>query len=495
MHVTLAQIEDALSACGKHHGKATRVSLAASRDKGFEGIELFEGQPAEPDVLYVMQRDGATRPRAAFAIAAEGGSLASVASADGIGPVSALNAVTRYLMRYSRCLDAMRERYVEHRDLHGLCQELSNFAGNPVVAYDEDIFPIMQVGFTPEESIAYFGSEAISIDWILNEGTGWNVENQDYPLNADEPYRSTSRDGEKSSVTCNIMADGRRCGMLEIYRLDNDITAAHAQLLKQACRIVAAGPDIAEQKFLTRKLQGHQAIKGQDLDWLAAAKWNEGDSVYVMAVHIPSNPGLDTNIGVYLARLLRTQFPNAAHVMIDECLAVVLNERFDRQDAAKEKAESLIARSAAGLHAGMSEAVPGLQTLHERFEHARFAARFAAASDEAAVAFYEKCRFAYLADLCGFAGKRSLIADARVARMHADDLAHGSQSTLTARAFIESGFSLNATAEKLAVHRNTVVYRLKLIRDRYGIDLSAPIRDDELVFHVLLSCKLLLVPR
>jgi DNA-binding PucR family transcriptional regulator len=82
--------------------------------------------------------------------------------------------------------------------------------------------------------------------------------------------------------------------------------------------------------------------------------------------------------------------------------------------------------------------------------------------------------------------------DAAVAHMHADDLESGTDNVLTAKTYIETGFNLNATAQAISVHRNTMAYRLKQIHDRYGIDLSVPVADHDLVFRVLLSCKILL---
>ena len=135
--------------------------------------------------------------------------------------------------------------------------------------------------------------------------------------------------------------------------------------------------------------------------------------------------------------------------------------------------------------------MPSMDSLHEAYEHARFAARFAYEQRAENAIRFEECRFADFVDLCDLEGNRALVVDANVARLHADDLQAGSQNMLTARTFIEAGFSLNATAKELSVHRNTVVYRLKLIHDSYGIDLSAPVEDRELVFQVLLSAKLL----
>ena len=50
---------------------------------------------------------------------------------------------------------------------------------------------------------------------------------------------------------------------------------------------------------------------------------------------------------------------------------------------------------------------------------------------------------------------------------------------------------LNDAADALSVHRNTIAYRLRHIREKYGIDLSNAADDNDLVFQVLLSCMIL----
>jgi len=54
------------------------------------------------------------------------------------------------------------------------------------------------------------------------------------------------------------------------------------------------------------------------------------------------------------------------------------------------------------------------------------------------------------------------------------DAAHGTELVLTLTEFLESGGSYNKTASALSVHRSTLKYRLKRIREVSGHDLSVP---------------------
>jgi DNA-binding PucR family transcriptional regulator len=65
------------------------------------------------------------------------------------------------------------------------------------------------------------------------------------------------------------------------------------------------------------------------------------------------------------------------------------------------------------------------------------------------------------------------------------DTVHGTQLVLTLSEFLDHGGSYNASASALSVHRNTLKYRLRRIRDVSGYDLSAP----DTVFNLQLATR------
>jgi len=54
------------------------------------------------------------------------------------------------------------------------------------------------------------------------------------------------------------------------------------------------------------------------------------------------------------------------------------------------------------------------------------------------------------------------------------DASHGAQLVLTLSEYLERGRNYDATAKALLVHRNTLKYRLRRIREVSGHDLSCP---------------------
>lgn len=74
------------------------------------------------------------------------------------------------------------------------------------------------------------------------------------------------------------------------------------------------------------------------------------------------------------------------------------------------------------------------------------------------------------------------LAQSTLGRLLGYDRDHHSDLMDTARAFLACGFNLTKTARKLSVHPNTIVYRLKRIREISGRDLQDP--DDLVAFTV-----------
>ena len=64
--------------------------------------------------------------------------------------------------------------------------------------------------------------------------------------------------------------------------------------------------------------------------------------------------------------------------------------------------------------------------------------------------------------------------EARLGALRAYDRQHGAQLVETLAAYFAAGRSLAGTAQLLHKHRNTVLYRLRLIEEVAGIDLRDP---------------------
>lgn len=67
----------------------------------------------------------------------------------------------------------------------------------------------------------------------------------------------------------------------------------------------------------------------------------------------------------------------------------------------------------------------------------------------------------------------------------------GTEYFETLYTYLNSRYSLNETAQKLNVHRNTVVYRISQLKEKFGLDLDSP----EQCFQLNLSCRIYLISK
>ncbi len=129
---------------------------------------------------------------------------------------------------------------------------------------------------------------------------------------------------------------------------------------------------------------------------------------------------------------------------------------------------------------GISGCHHGLAPLATSYAEAREAAEIAMGTDAhgPVVAFDE-----VLIDSVVRASRHAeRILDTTIAPLLAYDAEHMAELVPTLRAYVESGFNLTRCAESRSVHPNTIVYRLRRIREITGRDPHVP--DDLLLFQL-----------
>ncbi len=84
---------------------------------------------------------------------------------------------------------------------------------------------------------------------------------------------------------------------------------------------------------------------------------------------------------------------------------------------------------------------------------------------------------------------RPELIDPRIRLLSTYDREHDSELCLTLYTYLCCHHSLHATCEKLFTHKNTILYRLRKIRDDMGIDIDEP----EEILSLVLSCAIVLL--
>lgn len=108
------------------------------------------------------------------------------------------------------------------------------------------------------------------------------------------------------------------------------------------------------------------------------------------------------------------------------------------------------------------------------------------------VRLYGGSFFKHFVEETGIGAKIAQVLSPRIDLLRSHDEENGTDLVGCLLAYIECHFNKKATAARLNVHYNTLVYRLERISEICFIDLDeiALDADDEL-FHILLSCKLI----
>lgn len=488
MKLMLAQVIDALDSF------ESEIKASAQQfPEPFSRTEFLLGQSKEPGVLYIANAPSSSPVKTALlAIDPHSGKEHVVIVLLKASGENVANAIALYESKLSVCLDNMREAYFDQHSLQGLCQALAEFVGNPVVAYDSSLLPAAQSIIPRETAVKLFGSPRANREFVLRTIPDWRREHGEDIFARIGPRRISDFSQKQQTAACNVLSPSGFNGYIEIFQEYKPITDGEMLALESAAKIAAMAPYSFEQSnTLTNHLEGSSVHDDLTSSWLEAMRWRNDDNVFVIAIDLSNQTdGLKEYID-HIVRMLRLILPSSVSQQMGEIPVAVANCRLVNRDKALRNVASFIEKLDIRAYVGASETLLGINSLHKGYEHARFAAKYARARNENTVLRFEQCRFAFFSDLCNLNDNRDLVVDERISKMYSDDIATGSENVQTLETLIKSAFNLNDAANALSVHRNTIAYRLRHIREKYGIDLSNATNDNDLVFQVLLSCMVL----
>ena len=168
-----------------------------------------------------------------------------------------------------------------------------------------------------------------------------------------------------------------------------------------------------------------------------------------------------------LRRELAGHFPASHPIFYDGCVLVFLHEDHDlRPLYALAKAQR--------LRVMVSGRLESLYALPRVYHTARAALQYRATQSETAFVAYSD-DYALLV-LLREVEARSGFGDDAIDALYRRDCDEGSALCLTLYTYLICHHSLGATGARLFTHRNTVQYRLRLIREEFGIDPDDPDR-------------------
>lgn len=140
-----------------------------------------------------------------------------------------------------------------------------------------------------------------------------------------------------------------------------------------------------------------------------------------------------------------------------------------------------------GLRAGCSDEFSNLYNIREHYCHAvtaeTLARKLGRSERIAQYDAYKLWAIAYSVE----PAQRTQYLSSALLQLRESDLKTGSEYVKTLFAYLENGEHLEKTAQKLHIHRNTVVYRIEKMKERFEMNFDSPYCN----FQNYIGCMLL----
>ncbi|MBE5999577.1 MAG: PucR family transcriptional regulator [Sarcina sp.] len=179
----------------------------------------------------------------------------------------------------------------------------------------------------------------------------------------------------------------------------------------------------------------------------------------------------------YRMQLYLTNLTHNGHFFYyDSCFVIVMNAVPEKESAEILQDFSLRARRKMPdrpLFIGVSDSVQDIGNLHFAYRRAKAAVSMAMAGDERILFFADMGinRILYMIEDKGLLRD---LSDRPLRPLLESDRLHGTEYVETLRIFLQCGGSIKTMAEKLFIHRNTILYRMAKIRELLGCTLESP---------------------
>lgn len=474
---TLDIIAEALCASGM-----ACHAVGAGTGRRFRGVRLFPGAGTpEPDVLYVLRPGDIERfPGGPHACA-----VPEPLPGDGpqlVCPGRSWEAVLDALLSlFARCRDMEAELdglVYARGNLSALCELTARLLGNPVCVHD-DWFVMAAKSAELNEAMPPDSIMASSREYLPRRV----IEDFKDDPGSPEPC-ARLREGSPHCLYVNLwegdvyrgrlMAVEHRRPFTLQDRMVAEAAAQRALTLLYRGRQDKARPRRGMDDIVGDLLSGSRPAAQEEARLLDALGWRRGD--WLLCARLAPQ-GQD--MGVVLAHALHSDlfqtFPGSYVLLAQGQQCVVLNlDRTGESEAMLRHRLAPLCRDYC-LYAGMSSPVKGPEELHIADRQARAALDrvFQLRSDRWILHFSE-CALEYLlAQLQKDMEPRGLAAP-ELRRLMAYDRERGTRYYETLRAYLMEERDIPRAAKALIIHRTTLLYRLKKLRDIAHIDMDSP---------------------
>jgi PucR family transcriptional regulator, purine catabolism regulatory protein len=384
----------------------------------------------------------------------------------------------------------------ENRDLNGLLQVIARATAKPVMVHDDA--GVMMAQVYPTMTRRSSGGRPLVSTLPYGAFQNW--------LNHDAPNTQGAIVDSPIGHTTVLKVEKRVAGYLSLVDGQNDLDEFEKLVLiygADVCaielaktRAIATAVEQARGDWIQMWLSGTPA----DDDLLATRAHQSGfDPSLPYMVRAATRSGgtlpLESLISLVRDDLSRRQVNCAVGQYVDVIIVLyplesLLHLQRVRQ-VIEEMRTQLAGRTPSGLVAsGISRPVQGLSTLREAYREAKDALSIAAElGDQEKTTFYGDLKlYQFLLSLKdrNLEQLRRFYEESLYPLVEHDERKQG-DLVRTLNGFFEASGNLAKAAKELAVHRNTLVYRLERISELTGLDLNDS--DNQLILHLALKVQ------
>lgn len=382
-------------------------------------------------------------------------------------------------------------------DLHTLCALGQQLLGNPVCIHDDWFILIAASDALPQslapERVADSDREFIPRQVV--EELQFDAEyEQTYAHRRCRLWNRTP--GSPQSLYVNLWQESRYLGRLLVFEINHpfrarDYLLAEALAQRALLILMKQTPDIRQYRNLDdvvcSLLDGRSAESG-DLGFLMdALGWHANDQYLVIRIRHQQQSAPEV-LGHALHSELFRLFPNGYILYLDQQQTVILNLTQEKLRVSEVRYRLAPLCRDYCLYAGLSSPVTGINALSQASRQSDIAiGRAFYTHGERWLIPFADCALDYMLNNLQTLLEPKHLAAPEWLMLLDHDREKDTQYFETLRAYLLSERDIPKTAQKLIIHRTTLLYRLKRIFALTGLNLD----DENQRLYLLLSLRLL----
>lgn len=484
----------------EEHGQPC-VRLIPDPDQKYRGVLPFSGTGRmERDILYLVREEDVPH------FPGEGYACVCSRQVDGPG-----NRLCCPGGSWDRLLQMLLELFCEFQDqeaklnalvfsdsdLHTLCRLGEQLTGNPVCIHDDWFILIASSDSLPKtlapEQVADSDREFIPRQVVEDLQFDPDYE-QTYSQRQCRLWNRTP--GAAQSLYVNLWQETRYLGRLLIFEINHpfrarDYLLAEALTQRALLILMKQTPDIRQYRNLDDvvcALLDNRSAESDDLGFLLdTLRWHLSDQYLVIRIRHQQQNAPEVLSHVLHSDLFRL-FPNGYILYLDQQQTIVLNLTRDRLRVSEVRYRLAPLCRDYCLYAGLSSPVSGISSLPQAAIQSDIAlSRAFYTKGERWLIPFADCALDYILNNLPPVLEPGYLAAPEWLMLLEHDLEKDTRYFETLRAYLLLERDIPKTAQKLIIHRTTLLYRLKRIFALTGLNLE----DGNQRLYLLLSLRLL----